>query len=306
MRLNNTPLLSVIVPIYNQESYLNECLDSIICQTYPSLEIILVNDGSTDNSLEICKLYQQKDERIIIISQENQGVSKARNVGLDHSLGEYITFVDPDDRLLINTYEENINYILKYKFDVIQFPFIKLYNSSEKNIIEQYEEFSIENTEVLFDYYYRKHIFRTYLWNKIYEKSIFDGLRFPENLVYEDRYLMCEIVKRIRKFGFSNKGAYIYRIHSNQITKSSYNKHIIESLIIADLNIIKNIRNYNKLHDIELERYANCIYYNNVARKEKIKINDSIIYELKKFRPSLRNTLTSKAKIGLIIKCLFS
>ena len=100
--VNNEPLVSVIVPIYNSGKYLDKCIDSIVNQTYKNLEIILVDDGSTDNAPEICDEWAKKDERIKVIHQENGGVSKARNVGLDNVTGEYISFVDSDDYVVRN------------------------------------------------------------------------------------------------------------------------------------------------------------------------------------------------------------
>ena len=108
-------LLSVIIPVYNVEPYLEQCLDSVINQTYKNLEIICINDGSTDNSLKILEKYQKKDNRIKLINQKNKGLSEARNAGLDVAKGEYIAFVDSDDYLELNAYEEAMNVVLQEK-----------------------------------------------------------------------------------------------------------------------------------------------------------------------------------------------
>lgn len=100
--LDSMPLVSVIIPVYNVEKYLARCLDSVVAQTYQNLEIILVNDGSTDASGEICRQYGQSDSRIRLFTQENQGLSAARNTGLDHMNGEYIVFVDSDDYISVH------------------------------------------------------------------------------------------------------------------------------------------------------------------------------------------------------------
>ena len=126
------PKISVIVPIYNVEKYLEKCLGSIINQTYKNLEIICVNDGSTDNSLEILKKYSNQDSRIIIIDKKNGGLSSARNEGLKIATGEFIGFVDSDDYIESNTYEECI---LKFKeditIDMVCFSFKFVYENSE-------------------------------------------------------------------------------------------------------------------------------------------------------------------------------
>ena len=115
--------VSIIVPIYNMEQYLNRCLESIINQTYENIEIILINDGSKDNSLEICKNYAKKDNRIMIIDQKNSGVSSARNSGLDKATGEYLAFVDPDDWIDKDGIEKMVDFALKHKCDIAFFDY---------------------------------------------------------------------------------------------------------------------------------------------------------------------------------------
>ncbi|QIK53504.1 glycosyltransferase [Dysgonomonas sp. HDW5B] len=115
-----TPTISIIIPIYNMEQFLGRCLDSVVSQTYSSLEIILVNDGSTDSSGDICDNYAQNDNRIKVIHQVNSGVSSARNAGLDAATGDYISFVDPDDYIELNTYETLIPY-LGNDIDILRF-----------------------------------------------------------------------------------------------------------------------------------------------------------------------------------------
>ena len=121
VRLNNSkvPKISIIIPIYNMEKYLNECLDSVISQTLKDIEIICINDGSIDNSLAILKEYEKKDKRIKVISHNNKGVSATKNEGLKITTGEYIIFVAPDDFLDLNIYEKCIESILEYKHDIL-------------------------------------------------------------------------------------------------------------------------------------------------------------------------------------------
>lgn len=116
-----TPTISIIIPIYNMEQFLERCLDSIVNQTYTSLEIILVNDGSTDSSGDICDAYAHNDSRIKVISQVNAGVSAARNAGLNVATGEYISFIDPDDYIKVNAYETLIPYLNNNTIDILRF-----------------------------------------------------------------------------------------------------------------------------------------------------------------------------------------
>ena len=119
--------ISVIVPVYNAEQYLNRCLDSIIRQTYKNIEILLIDDGSTDKSLDICKEYENKDARIIVIHQENKGVSAARNNGLEHAVGEYIAFVDSDDYIDTNMYQSMLEISRRYNADIVLCDCLKEY-----------------------------------------------------------------------------------------------------------------------------------------------------------------------------------
>ncbi|PXV63318.1 glycosyltransferase EpsJ [Dysgonomonas alginatilytica] len=116
-----TPTISIIIPIYNMEQFLGRCLDSVVNQTYTALDIILINDGSTDSSGDICNAYAQNDPRINVIHQANGGVSSARNAGLDIATGDYISFVDPDDYIELNTYETLIPYLDNNSIDILRF-----------------------------------------------------------------------------------------------------------------------------------------------------------------------------------------
>ena len=127
------PKLSVIIPVYNVEKYLRECLDSLVCQTLKEFEIICVNDASTDNSLEILERYARNDARFIIISQENQGPGVARNNAIDIAKGEYIVFVDPDDWIETNALEKIYNHFKKTNADVVQFNYKECSKKLELN-----------------------------------------------------------------------------------------------------------------------------------------------------------------------------
>ncbi len=124
------PKISIIVPVYNVENYLKKCLDSIVNQTFKDIEIILINDGSTDNSLNICKEYAKKDHRIRLINKPNGGLSSARNVGIDLSTGEYLGFVDSDDWIALNMYEKLYNLCKIFNADISQCKYIR--NNEQK------------------------------------------------------------------------------------------------------------------------------------------------------------------------------
>ena len=182
------PKVSIIVPVYNVEKFLQKCLDSIVEQTLKEIEIICINDGSPDNSLEILNEYASKDDRIIVISQENQGLSAARNAGLKIATGEYIGFVDSDDYIELNYYEKLYNTACKNDSDIALTTILKhkkkylRYNVLHKKEKVAYTlndkmKISEDNTHRIF-----------YVWNKIYRKSLLDKyqMSFPVGRVFED------------------------------------------------------------------------------------------------------------------------
>ena len=178
----NNPKISVIIPVYNVEKYLSECLDSVVNQTLRDIEIICINDGSTDNSLSILKEYASKDSRIKIIDKENQGQGYARKVGLDKASGEYILFCDSDDYYSeLIAFEELYNYIEKVKVDVVIFNQIRNYileGYIEKigGIYPQKEKFSYLDMNNIF-------AFRVTAWLKLYSRKFlnsYDDWYFPK------------------------------------------------------------------------------------------------------------------------------
>lgn len=178
-------LISVIIPIYNTEKYLQACVDSVLSQTYANLEIILVDDGSTDTSGFVCDQYAEKDGRVVVIHKENAGMSSARNVGLDRAKGDYICFVDSDDYIAENLCETAIRAFHKGKIDIVAFDII-LTDEDGKPIdqIESSHGMFREREETLCKLL--KNHLSNYAWNKIYARRVFDGICFPEGYSWED------------------------------------------------------------------------------------------------------------------------
>ena len=216
------PKISVIIPVYNAEKYLRECLDSITNQTFKDIEIICVNDGSTDSSLQILNEYAQKDNRIIVISQDNQGLSAARNTGIANATGEYISFVDSDDYVSENLYENLVKYLPQELicFESQLYP-QDLKNPINKNLVNKYnglvnvDDKIIKNTNV-------------YAWNKLFKTSIIkeNNIQFPKGLTFEDFPFIWEYMLCIKKAYYLNKKLYFYRQHNNSIMKNCNTKSI--------------------------------------------------------------------------------
>lgn len=231
--------ISIIVPVYNVEDYLEECIESIINQTYKNIEIIIINDGSTDNSGVICDKYSKKDKRIRVFHQENKGVSSARNFGIKNATGKYIMFVDADDYLELNTIEALCKH--KLKDSLVIFGYNKIYKNK---IIEKKEnnfnvKTKLEMTRMLF---FNDNI-GGFIANKIFDKRIIDknSLLFNEELSYcEDLVFVCEYIKYITKFKYINCSLYNYRMRKSSTSYSFFTGNNINIFDAYDLLLKKN------------------------------------------------------------------
>lgn len=213
-----TPLVSVIIPVYKVEPYLRKCLDSIVCQSYTNLEVILVDDGSPDDCPQICDEYAIKDNRVIVLHKENGGLSDARNAGLDICKGEYISFIDSDD--WVN--EKYIEYLLQLSLnedaDIAICNFKDAYNDECNLNHPSFEKHSVFNSSELL-YHLCKADLRGIMptWGKIYSRNCFAQIRFPKGKLYEDARTNYKIYSTIKKACYTNVELYFYRIRNDSI-----------------------------------------------------------------------------------------
>ena len=222
-----TEKITVIVPVYNVENYLNKCLDSIITQTYKNIEIIVVNDGSTDNSGEICQEYAQKDNRIVYIEQGNAGLSAARNTGLDNMSGDCVTFVDSDDWIEQDYLETLYKKIVEYQADIAVGNYYS-FNESEGMFYfhilgDSYYEKVYDNVSIfenLYDSQEMKSFALISAWGKLYKAGLFEQLRFDIGKLGEDGYLNQKIYLLAEKIVYIHKGIYSYRIRNNSLSRT--------------------------------------------------------------------------------------
>lgn len=194
--------ISVIVPVYNVEKYLKNCVESLINQTYENIEIILVDDGSTDNSGAICDELSKEDNRITVIHKENEGVSRARNTALEQSVGEYISFVDSDDSLEVTAYENLVKQMENNDLDVLAFQ----YYINEKNSKENNDVVTLVSTEEALRRCVNddgEKCFIPAVWNKIYRaETLKEYLKFcPQYIIAEDMLVTMRVLKHARRIG---------------------------------------------------------------------------------------------------------
>lgn len=215
------PLLSVIIPAYNAEDFVAQCLESVIAQSYRNVQILVIDDGSKDSTPSICDSFAKSDSRIKVFHTENKGVSAARNLGLKHAKGEYVTFVDADDWLAPDTYRLNMALIQEHKAQIVQFPISR--TDKPAPLCSARDEL-VKDKRRMFDLWiaHNKTI-TNYFCDKIFLKEIFSGLLFKEGVRFEDRLLFPDILERARVVYLSSSGLYFYRQHAQQYTKNTEN-----------------------------------------------------------------------------------
>ena len=246
MESNITNLISIIIPVYNVEQYLNQCIDSIVNQTYKNLEIILVDDGSTDNSSRICDEYALQDKRIKVIHKENGGVSSARNFGLNIAKGEYIGFVDSDDFIERDMYEILIKTLISTNSQIVSCSI-----NNNKYVIKQNETFN------------KKEIFRKIkklpcsVWNKLFSRVVLNEILFREDIfIGEDLLFVFQAFTKANQITFIKDNKYHYRCEYNNL-KKSFNEKNMSVFETTDIiykysidNKITNLQNLIKLHEV--------------------------------------------------------
>ena len=214
-------MISLIVPVYNVEEYLEECLESIRKQTYQDIEVILVNDGSTDGSQAICEYFCQTDKRFRLINQKNQGQSVARNHGVKESLGEYIMFVDSDDVVKENIVEVLFSY-MKADVDIVECKSTKIKEELLKNEPNRII-FEGKSTEAILNCIGYKEV-KYCVFTKLYRREIVEKVPFLEGYIYEDLYTGINFLKNIRKMVVVDLTGYYYRFSPNSTMTTSFNE----------------------------------------------------------------------------------
>lgn len=235
--------ISIIVPIYNVEKYLKRCIDSIINQSYTNIEIILVNDGSTDNSLNICQLYTQQDSRIIILNKENGGLSSARNMGLDYATGEYIMFVDSDDWIRKDAVELLLNDIINTHATMAIGLSKKCSEYTYSPQIDQKSEI-IDKNQAITRMLKGEWISAC---AKLYHNSLFYDIRFPLGRTNEDYAILIYIFERVNYIVLNPNEIYFYYIRPNSICTSSLNIRKFDEFYNA-IEVYEHVKNSHSQH----------------------------------------------------------
>lgn len=210
------PKISVIVPIYNVEKYLDRCVESLVNQSYTNIEIILVDDGSPDRCPQMCDEYAQKYSNIKSVHKENGGLSDARNYGMKYAEGEYISFIDSDDWIDTQTYEIIMGKMLETNSDIGAFNALLYYEGDELNP-DLSEEYEVMNSQQAIECTIDDIKIKTNVWNKVYKRSIVDDLEFPKGRLNEDEFYTFKVLDRAENIIYVHRQCYYYFQRSNSI-----------------------------------------------------------------------------------------
>jgi glycosyltransferase involved in cell wall biosynthesis len=260
-------MVSLIIPIYKVEKYLKRCVDSIINQTYTNLEIILVDDGSPDNCGNICDEYAGSDSRIRVIHKPNGGLSDARNAGLDIATGEYVGFIDSDDFIHPEMFEDLYRRSRKYDADIAQCSFRRVTGDEMVESTDADNEKVISTLEAL-DYIYTPFcVDYIVAWNKLYKKELFDNLRFPKSKIHEDEFTTYKLFYRSNKIVICDKKYYYYFQSPNSIIRSNFNvKKLDYAEAIEERIAFFKEKGMDHYYNLALKKYALWLlnfYYRN-------------------------------------------
>lgn len=300
-------LVSVVIPVYNVQNYLRRCLDSVIEQTYYKLQIILVNDGSIDDSGKICDEYKKKDKRIEVIHKENGGLSDARNEGIKKAQGKYITFIDSDDEIAIDYIEFLYLLIVDNKADMSICSHVDVFEGKKKRHDWGKGTILVENPQNTLEKMLYKDGFDVSAWAKMYPLSAFSDVEFPKGKIFEDAATTYKLIAKCSKIALGLVGKYYYYIRSNSIVNSSFSEKKLDLNKMTEEMCFYIENKYPELKNATERRrlYAAFSSLNQLYKCEAVdsKIEEYLFEIIKKNRKSvlLNSKATKIDKAAIII-----
>lgn len=299
--------VSIIVPVYNVEKYLAECIEAILHQSFCDFELILVDDGSSDQSGKICDDYSLRDKRIVVMHKKNGGVSSARNEGLERSKGRYIAFVDSDDiidelflEILVGTIEQS-------GADVVQCGYKRFYKDKIVDSTKTNKEAKVVSSDELRSGLFGENSFAcAAVWNKLYKRETIGTLRFEPNRIHEDTYFINELCLRMKGFALVEDELYFYRVVSNSLLHSNFSKRNLDICwlhqTLADEYLNEN---NNELYYLSRHHYIRCLKYMFIKAQQGGASSDDIDY-LRKEAIETYGVLNEGGKLGLVGKAEYA
>ena len=296
-------MISVIIPVYNAVNYLETTVECVLNQTYSDIELILINDGSTDNSGKLCDELASLDNRIRVIHKPNGGVASARNRGLDEARGEYIGWVDSDDIISPYMFEILHNVIEKYDADIVQCSHVRDYEKMQKEYPNELTGLEVlDNIEALKRIYRSHYTNACALWSKIYRRELFNGLRFTEDTAFEDDEVVPQLVERSKKTVFFEIPLYCYVKRENSIITAPKQKNIMALTNHLEARMLRFQKLDSELYDLGLRHFY---HYLKIKMSEKqflsTPVQKQAVDFLKKYYSGFWNISNKYDKISLLL-----
>lgn len=260
--MNKQPLVSVIIPVYNIENLLTACVDSVLGQDYRRLEILLVDDGSTDSSGVLCDQLSGSDPRVRVIHKQNGGLSDARNVGIRNSRGKLVTCIDGDDYVTPRYVSNLVSCFHADQVDIAVTGFERVPPGfSRRNQVSLVSEPKLLTADqALLDLFYQR-TFATSAWGKLYRRELFDGIEYPVGEIHEDLPVTYRLVDRARKVAFTGTKDYFYVQHGASITAmADYEKRLSAITFANDAVLDMSLRSHRHKRAAEVRLFMECVY----------------------------------------------
>ena len=302
-------LISVIIPIYNKEKYLDNCLKSIINQSYKEIEIILINDGSTDSSEEICKRYKSKDNRIKLISTENRGAASARNTGIENAVGKYLSFIDADDYIENTYYETMLDLIKTHNAQIAECGFERINEGEKYTFPKKNQETRVmTRKEALIELYGKddkEHVKTVIMCNKLFESNLFKNIRYISGRIIDDETIIYRLIEQCKRIVETNDILYGYVQSSNSIMRKDFSmKRLDDSITVYD----ECIEHFKYEPDIQACCLKRAIYFygeflEKISKSSNIDKKEATKKVIDKFNQKLLQLENLQTEIKEKIKC---
>ncbi len=298
-------MISVIIPMYNAEKYVGKCLNSLLRQTYKDLQIIIVNDGSKDNSQAICEEFAKQDKRITLINTENRGAGSARNTGIEAAKGEYISFIDSDDYVCDNYYERLLKMIEQTKADIAIGRYQRISEHDEMQFVNSGEIKECTNMEELLVLYGEdedKYINAVLVTNKLFKRELFEeNVRFPIRRLIDDEFIIYKLIYKSQKIVYTDDIMYAYVQSDSSVMRTNFK----EQRVHDTLDVYDEVYQFFKENGTEelnrkiLVRYLSyCVELAQKTTTSTVIDDKKKVYQLLKEKFN-QKTEEAKEKIGL-------
>lgn len=286
--MENNEKITVIIPVYNAEKYLEQCVNSVLSQTYTNLEVLLVNDGSTDSSAYICEQYKEKDSRVRVHHKKNGGVSTSRNRALELVTGDYIVFIDCDDWMEPGHIESLYNHLKETESDIVVVNFVKFSEETRAFLIHTPSDKQFEGVYTVDEWFKYQYEWQfcmsqcfTVPWGKIYKRHLFDDIVYPVGEKVEDDYTTYKVYLKANKIAFLQEGSYIHRKSNTSITKSVDLIHVFPLRSIEERITILSLLGKDISRELDAYKYRLEIHRKSLLESGNIDAYKQVINKIK-------------------------